>query len=199
MSKKVSIFLSIAITVFLVSSGWYSLTSSVHGATVSVTAAVAESVSCGNSASATAFGTLTSGAISTAATPATTTLSCNSAAGCTLSVADQGDGVSAGLYNATSTGNVILSTSATLSAGTEGYGIQAATSTAGSSAVLTLSSIYKQTGNAVGGLSRTAVQLASTTSPTASREVVVNHKAAISAVTKAGNYTDTITYSCLGN
>jgi hypothetical protein len=180
-------------------SSWIFQVKEVKGAAVNVTASVSETVSCTTSETATAFGTLSSGSITTASPNATTTLSCNSAAGCTLNVQDQGDGSNPGLYNATSTGNVIASASATLSAGTEGYGIQAATSSTGTGAVLTLSATYKQTGNAVGGLLRTATPIASSSSPTANREVAVTHKAAISGLTKAGDYTDTITYSCVGN
>ncbi len=113
---------------------------------------------------------------------------------------DAGNGVSPGLYapGATST-PIILSSTATLSAGTEGYGIQAATSSNGTGALLSVSPTYLKTGNNVGGLSLTSTPLASSTAPVASKEVIITHKAAISGLTKAGSYSDTITYSCLGN
>jgi hypothetical protein len=88
---------------------------------------------------------------------------------------------------------------ATLVAGTEGYGIQATTTTAGSGGTLSLNSIYNQTGNTVGRLSTTSVILASSSQPTANREIVVIHKAAISGLTPAGSYQDIITYDCVAN
>jgi hypothetical protein len=88
---------------------------------------------------------------------------------------------------------------ATLVAGTDGYGIQAATTTNGSGSTLSLNSIYNQTGNTVGKLATTTQVLASSSSPTANREVVVTHKAAVSGLAPAGNYSDNIIYSCIGN
>jgi hypothetical protein len=176
------------------------LTPGAGAATTSVTATVGTTLTCTTDNSSTAFGTLSSGSITTAASNVTASLSCNSGGGCTLFVKDAGNASSPGLYAAAATSSpIILSATAALSAGTEGYGIQAATSSNGTGNTLTLSPIYLKTGNNVGGLSLTDVQLASTTSPVASREVVVTHKAAISGLTKAGSYADTITYSCTGN
>ncbi len=173
--------------------------SGAEGAAVTVSATVTESVSCSNSETATAFGTLNLGSVNTASPNATTTLSCNSAGGCTLSVADAGSGASPGLYRNATTTSLIASADATLSAGTEGYGIQAATSSAGSGGTLTVGASYLVTGNVVGGLTLAAKQLASSTTSVANRVVAVTHKAAISGLTQSGAYNDTITYSCLGN
>ncbi len=173
--------------------------SSVDGAAVTVSATVTESVSCSNSETATAFGALSTGSITTASPNATTTLSCNSAGGCTLSVADAGSGASPGLYRNATTTSLIASADGALSAGTEGYGIQAATSSAGTGGTLTIGASYLVTGSTVGGLTLAAKALASSTVPVANRVVAVTHKAAISTITKSGTYNDTITYSCLGN
>jgi len=64
---------------------------------------------------------------------------------------------------------------------------------------LTLNVRYNQTGNTVGGLTTTTIQLASSSQPVANREIVVTHKAAISGLTPAGSYQDTMTYNCVSN
>jgi hypothetical protein len=157
-------------------------------------------LACTTNISSTDFGTLTSGSISTASPNATTTLSCTSSTGCSLFIHDQGSGASPGLYSSSATNTpLIASANATLSAGTEGYGIQAATSSAGTNNTLTLNSNYLKTGNNVGGLTTANSTLASSSAATQGREVVVIHKAAISALTKAASYSDTITYSCTAN
>ncbi len=176
------------------------------GQTVTVTATVTTSVTCTLSTSTTAFGTIDPSAVFTSNPDVTTTVSCNPAAGCTLSVRDQGNGTNGGLYNSAAnylipSPNSSFSATATLAAGTEGYGIQAATTTAGSGSTLSLNSRYNWsfTGTTVGGLTTTTIPLASSSSPTANRQVVVRHKVAISGLTPAGSYQDTITYSCTSN
>mgnify|MGYP001771040342 FL=1 len=174
---------------------------------VNVTATVATSITCTVSTSTTAFGTIDTSNVFTSIPNVTTTISCNPASGCTLSVRDQGDGTNGGLYKSTSPTYLIPSpaagfpATANLSAGTEGYGIQAATTTAGSGSTLSLNSRYNHSfsGNTVGGLTTTTIPLASSSAPTANREVVVSHKAAVSGLTPAGSYSDTITYSCISN
>jgi hypothetical protein len=172
--------------------------------TVTVTASVTTSVTCSLSTTTTAFGTIDPSAVYTSSPNVTTTVSCNPAAGCQVKVKDQGNGTNGGLYN--SAANYLIPSpaagfpaTATLVAGTEGYGIQATTTTAGSGVTLSLNSIYNQTGNTVGRLSTTSVILASSSQPVANREVVVTHKAAISGLTPAGTYQDTITYDCVSN
>ncbi len=161
---------------------------------VTVSATVASSVTCSTASASTAFGTLTSGSITTATPNATTTLSCNTGTGCTLSINDANGGLAT-----SSPAYTITSTSTALSAGTEGYGIQAATSTAGSGGVLGINAIYLVTGNNVGKLNVGATTLASSSASVSGRVVDVTHKAAISGTTQAAAYTDTITYSCAGN
>jgi hypothetical protein len=171
---------------------------------VTVTATVATSITCSFSTTTTSFGTINPSQVWTSSPNVTTTVSCNPAGGCQVQVKDQGNGTNGGLYN--STANYLIPSpaagfpnTATLVAGTEGYGIQATTTTAGSGGTLSLNSIYNQTGDTVGKLSTTSVILASSSQPVSNREVVVTHKAAISVLTPAGSYQDTITYDCVSN
>jgi hypothetical protein len=166
--------------------------------TVTVTASVPTSVTCTLSTSNTTFGTIDSSSVYTSNPNVTVTVSCNPSAGCQVQVKDQGNGTNPGLYNSTAN-YLIQSTDATLAAGTEGYGIQAATTTNGSGASLNLNSKYNKTGNDVGGLTTSYTILATSSAPTANREVVVTHKAAVSGLTPAGSYQDTITYNCASN
>ena len=171
---------------------------------VTVTATVPTSVTCALSTTTTAFGTINPSAVYTSSPNVTTTVSCNPSAGCQVQVIDQGNGTNGGLYN--SAVNYLIPSpaagfpaTATLVAGTEGYGIQATTTSAGSGGTLTLNTIYNQTGNTVGRLTTSTTILASSSQPVANREVVVTHKAAVSGLTPAGNYQDTITYTCTSN
>ena len=171
---------------------------------VTVTATVTTSVTCSLSTTTTAFGTIDSNAIYTSSPNVTTTVSCNPSGGCQVQINDTGSGSQPGLWNSSASylipsPNAAFNATATLVAGTKGYGIQAATTSAGSGATLTLNPRYNQTGNTVGGLTTTTIQLASSTSPTANREVVVTHKVAIDGLTPAGTYNDTITYNCVSN
>lgn len=159
-------------------------------ATVSLTATVGTSITCTLSTSTTAFGTLTSGAVSTAAPNVTSTVTTNDGLGFSLNISDTGLATSSPSY-------AIASTTGTLAAGTEGWGIQA-TSTSGGSGTVTLDSIYNVSGNTVGKIGVSRV-LASSSAAVTSRNILITHLAAISASTQAGSYSDTITYSCTGN
>lgn len=172
---------------------------------VTVTASVTATISCSTDQSSTAFGTLTSSVITTSTPSASSTMSCaNAASGCSFYVKDAGNASNGGLAT-TSPAYLIRSPNAagdatsTLVAGTEGYGIQAATTTVGSGAALGVVARYLQTGNTVGRLDITNQTVASTTATSSSREVKTAHKAAISSVTPAGSYSDTITYECSAN
>ncbi|GBD34350.1 hypothetical protein HRbin35_00062 [bacterium HR35] len=171
---------------------------------VTVTATVTTTVTCNPATTTTNFGTIDASAVYTSSPNVITTVSCNPAAGCNVTIRDQGSGTQPGLWNSTASylipsPNASFSATATLVAGTEGYGIQATTTSAGSGGTLSLNSRYVQTGNTVGGLTTTTIQLASSTEPVANREIVVTHKVAISGLTRAGNYQDIITYSCASN
>jgi hypothetical protein len=163
-----------------------------------VVTASGSSVSCSTNTASTAFGTLTTGAVSTAATNASTTMTCSGGLGCTLTVQDAGNGASPGLATSTPA-YLIPSSNTTLVAGTEGYGIRATTTAAGNGGSLAVGSAYNKNGNDVGGLTIAATTLASSTTAITGREVVTTHLAAIAAITQAASYTDTITYSCVGN
>ncbi len=171
---------------------------------VSVSATVVQTVSCTPATTTTAFGNIDTSAVFTSSPNVTTTVSCNPSGGCTVTIKDQGNGTNGGLWNS-SASYLIPSpaagfpNTASLSAGTDGYGIQAATTSAGSGSTLSLNSIYNQTGNTVGKLTTTTQTLASSSSPTANREIVVTHKAAVSGLAPSGSYADTITYNCSAN
>ncbi len=170
---------------------------------VTVSATVSAVISCSTNNASTDFETLTDSVIASSTPNASTTMSCsNSANGCTLSVKDAGSGANPGLWsspNLIESPNGAYSATATLSAGVEGFGIQATTTATGSGGTLGVPSRYLQTGNTVGGFLITDTTLASSTSPSTNKEVVVTHKAAIATVTPGGSYSDTITYSCTAN
>ncbi|MCS7200860.1 MAG: hypothetical protein NZ822_01775 [Patescibacteria group bacterium] len=172
---------------------------------VSVSATVATSITCNFSTTTTAFGNIDTSAVFTSSPNVTTTISCNPGAGCNITVRDQGDGTNGGLYKSSAPTYLIPSpaagfpATANLTAGTDGYGIQAATTSAGSGGILTLNSIYNQTGNTVGRLSTTSVELASSSQPVSNRQVVITHRAAVGGLAPAGSYSDTITYQCVSN
>jgi len=156
----------------------------------------APQVSCTLSSTSTSFAVLAPSSVSTSSPDITLTISATSTSGVSISVNDTGNNTNPGLYKSTSPTYLIQSQDATLSAGTDGYGIQVATTTAGTGATLSLSSKYNKTGNAVGGLTTTTIQLASSTADLTNREIIIKHKAAISFGVPVGSYSDTITYTC---
>ncbi len=157
-------------------------------ATVSVSATIAQSITCTPNISTTSLGALTSGSVATANPSATTSVSTNDPIGMTLYI----NGANAGLKNVSSS-YTVPSTSTTLVGGTEGYGVNGTTSSG-----IVLTAAYNKTGNAIGPLPTSSQTLASS-SATTSANVMINTLAAISANTPSGAYSDTITYSCLGN
>ena len=162
--------------------------------------APSSTVSCNISTTTTDFGSLTDSSVYTSSPDVTTTISTTDSAGFTLSIHDAGAGAGQPGLSSSAVSHLINSATATLTAGTEGYGIQAATTTAGSGATVTINPTYLKTGNDVGGLNTSDISLASSTASCTDREVVVTHKATISNLTPAASdYTDTITYSCIGN
>ena len=166
---------------------------------VQLTATVNPSITFSISATSSAFGELSTGSVTASSPDITLTVGTNAQTGYTISVQDQGDGANPGLYNTTASyligsANPSYGDTATLSTGNEGYGIQ------GASATATIAARYDKSGNDVGGLERTATTLASYSSGmTGNHTVTVTHKAAISSWTKAGSYSDTLTYIATGN
>jgi len=194
-----------AVSAFVILNGWTALSPSA-GAVVNVTATVASSVTCATDVSSTAFGTLTAGSVTTAASNASSTLSCNVGIGCTLSVLDAGNASNGGLATTTPaylipSPNAAFDPFAVLVAGTEGYGINATTTTGGSGGTLAIYSRYENTNDneKAGKLQVTAFGLASSTASVSNRQLIVKHKAAISGTTQAAAYEDVITYSCTSN
>jgi len=170
---------------------------------VTVNATVDPSITCAFTGLTTTFTSLTTGAVSTSDTNTTITISTNANSGFNLTVRDEGNGINPGLYK--SAGNTYLIGSAnstfddtaTLSASNDGFGIQGSVS-GGSGGTVTIASRYNQTGNSVGGLERIATQLASASQAVSGRVITIVHKAAVSGLAPAGNYTDNLTYVCSG-
>jgi hypothetical protein len=166
---------------------------------ITVTSTVA-TVSCSTNVTSTSFGNITTGSVFTSSPNVSSTLSCSgTAGGCSLYVQDAGNSSNPGLYKSTTPTYLILSADATLTGSADGYGIQAATTTAGSGGILSLNSKYNVSGNTVGGLTLSNTILASSTSDVTNREVIITHQASVSATSPSGNYSDTITYSCIIN
>ena len=171
---------------------------------------VLSGITCAAEPSSLSFGTITTGSVKDADDKATTTITANTIA--YLKIHDWGNDTDPGLYGATTTGfDIIVSpnaaedATATLSGGTEGYGIRAATTTAGTGGDLTIAKRYRTyylsgfDPEAVGGIvyaTSSALTIASSTEAINGKEVVVTHKAAISGATEAGDYRDTIVYTC---
>ena len=158
----------------------------------------APTVSCDADPVSTAFPTLTISDVYTSSPNASSTMTCTYSGGCTLFINDAGNGANPGLATS-SPAYLIPSTTDLLQGGVEGYGIQATTTAVGGGATLNLAETYNKIGNNVGALATTTVEVASSTAAIDNREVLVTHKAAITVLTNAANYEDTITYSCTGN
>lgn len=160
---------------------------------VTLTASVDASMTFSLSGTTSAFGVLSTGAVTTASPNITLTIGTNTNGGYTVYVKDQGNGTNGGLYNAGQSYNLASGT-ATLASGTEGYGINA------TSANATITAPYVAAGNNVGQLQRVGQSLATFGTFTSSNHTIaVSHMAAISASTRPGSYTDTITYVATGN
>jgi len=171
---------------------------------------VASALTCSITPSTLSFGTLNTSSVSETTNTATTTITAPGAV--RLDIYDWGDNINLdpGLWNSTSGPDTIVSpnaaedATATLQSGVEGYGIIAATTTAGSGTLTTAqryNSFYLSgfDPDAVGGLewgTGSAVIIASSSAAVTDREIVVTHKAAISASTFIGDYKDTIIYTC---
>ena len=183
------------------------------GATIEVAyvnITVVSALTCSVTPSALSFGTLNTSSVSETTDTATTTISAGGAV--RLDIYDWGDNINLapGLWNSTSGPDTIVSpnaaedATATLQSGVEGYGIIAATTTAGSGTLTTTqryNSFYLSgfDPDAVGGLewgTGSAVIIASSSAAVDDIEIVVTHKAAISASTLIGDYKDTIIYTC---
>ena len=147
-------------------------------------------ISCTFSANSTSFSNLSPTAVSTSTPDITITIT--SSGGFQITVRDSGNGTNPGLYKSTTPTYLISSADATLTAGSDGYGIQATTTASN----ITINPKYNQSGNNVGGLSLTDIQLASSTSAVSNAQINIKHKASASYLAPVGSYSDTITYTC---
>ena len=170
---------------------------------VQLTAAVDPSITFSLSANSSAFGTLSTGSVTTSGTDITLTIGTNAGSGYTVTVRDAGDTSNPGLYNSDAS-YIIGSTDSsysdgptTLVAGTEGMGIYVS----GTTGTPTVAARYNGgTGTQVGGLEITDTTIISrATSMSANDTATTKHMAAISLFTAAGSYSDTLTYIATGN
>jgi hypothetical protein len=167
-----------------------------------VNATVDPTLSFSLSANSVAFnGTLVSTSATSTVSPITLTTSTNADNGYAIAIRDEGNGANPGLYSS-GTGSLIGSanasyaTTADLGTAISGYGLQA------SSASATISSSpvnYGQTGNLIGGLSRTLTSLASSSAPASAHTLNLTLLARVLGSTPAGQYTDTVTVIATAN
>lgn len=122
-----------------------------------------------------------------------------------MTVKDAGSGSNPGLYNSNASyliGSVDQAFSAgptVLTAGTEGYGIAVTAKTGSPALAARYDDVTTPTGK-VGGLTTAGQTIISRSSGMSANDTAtIAHKAAISAWTKAGNYSDTLTYIATGN
>jgi hypothetical protein len=169
---------------------------------VVLTATVDPSITFSVSDSSSTFTTsLSAGIVRTAATVITLTVGTNGNGGYSISVRDIGNTTNPGLYNSLASaiiGSANGSYAATADLGdigtTFGYGMQAAC-TAGCTTNTHVNSDYRQGTDVVGAFTIADKNVATYTSSTSTSHTITNtYKAKASASTKAGTYTDTLTY-----
>lgn len=131
------------------------------------------------------FGTLSANSVSQTS-GIDVTIDTNATSGYQTYISGTGNSVSGGLYNGS---NLITSATTVLSAGTEGYGAQASSGTA------TIAGKYGVSGNNVGSVDLIVSPLSSSASEVLSEVTNVLFKVAISGVTEAGEYADTVYFT----
>ena len=166
---------------------------------VVVSATVDPSLTFSLSANTTAFGVLAPGVVDTADTNITLTIGTNGFGGYSISVRDAGSTTNPGLYNS-SASSLIGSADGTyhhdgnLASVAEGFGLQI-TCSAGCTTGTDVAADWRVGSDTVGGLTLAAKNVVTyASSTTADHTLAVVHKAKASASTKAGSYTDTLTY-----
>ena len=170
---------------------------------VTLNATVDPSITFALSAHVSNFNTLAPGVVDTADTNITLTIGTNGNGGYTVNVKDAGSGSNPGLWNATASaiiGSADASYNATadLTAVSVGYGLQASC-TAGCTTATDITSDFRQGSDTVGGVTLADKLLANYTSaPTANHTIAIVHKAKAATFTKAGSYTDVLTYIATG-
>lgn len=170
---------------------------------VAMSATVDPSITFALSVHTSNFDTLAPGVVDTANTNITLTVGTNAAGGYTVNVKDVGNGTNGGLW-ASAASSIIGSADASYNATGDldsvavGYGIQASC-TAGCTTNPDVQSDFRQAANTVGRLRVTDDLLVNyTSSLSADHTIQVVHKAKAGTYTKAGSYTDIITYIATG-
>jgi len=170
---------------------------------VQLTATVDPSITFSLSANSSAYETLSTGSVIDSSPDITLTVGTNAGSGYTVTVRDTGSDTNPGLYNSTaayligSTDSSYSNGPTALVAGTEGMGVYVFSTTG----TPTVAARYNGgTGTQVGGLEIADTTIISrATGMSANDTATIRHKAAISAFTAAGSYTDTLTYIATGN
>jgi len=166
---------------------------------VVLSATVDPSITFSLSANTSGFGTLLPGVVDTAGTVITLSVGTNGNGGYIITVRDAGNGSNPGLYSVAASsiiGSADSSYNATadLSSAPTGYGMQAAC-TAGCTTGTDVNSDYRQGSDVVGAFTIANKNVVTYSSATSSDHTITNtYKAKSSASTKAGTYTDTLTY-----
>jgi len=126
--------------------------------------------------------------------PTQLTASTNAANGLVITIRSTGDGTSAGLYKSVSPTKLISAVaSSTVAAGSEGYGVYGKAATG-----LTIDEGFNNDGVSDLAISTSALRFAYTTAPVTDGVVDVSSKAAITATTPTGSYSDALTLVCTG-
>lgn len=179
------------------------LVATIEGVTVSAT--IAESLSVIISDTAIGFGTLTSTAVRYATAdetgnasepsddaPTYLQVTTNATSGVGITIKDVGDGsANAGLYKSTATANLIaavVANSDTPVAGTEGYAVYGK----GAGSGITIDEGFDNDNTSPVAITRSPLAFASSTGPLNAINVDISAKAAISGITDAGSYSDTL-------
>lgn len=166
---------------------------------VTLTATVDPSITFSLSGTSSAFGTLVPGVVDTADTVITLTVGTNGNGGYMITVRDVGNTTNPGLYSSLASSLIgsadgSYNATADLSSVPTGYGMQAAC-TAGCTTNTHVNSDYRQAANTVGAFTLTDKNVVTYGSSTSADHTITNtYKARASASTKAGSYTDTLTY-----
>lgn len=169
-------------------------TASIADDQIVVTATVPQAFSFALSGNTDPLSTLSSGAVSSSATPRTVTINTNASAGWKVWARDSNTGLTS-----TTASKTIASTTpganSTLAAGTEGYNTGVTSTNGGGSGAITVATAFVGGTTGRGGGLNTALTSIATSSGTATNHVLsLTNNAAVAGATPAAiDYTDTIT------
>ncbi|MEI7632380.1 MAG: hypothetical protein WCJ60_03590 [bacterium] len=169
-------------------------TASITDDQIVVTASVSQTFSFALSANTDALGTLSTGAITSSATPRTTTISTNAKNGWLVWAKDSSTGLNSASAAAT-VASTTPGTNSTIVAGTEGYNTGITQSQASGSGTITVATPFVGGVSGKGGGLDTTLRTLATSTGTANTAVVtLTNNATIGSTTaSATDYTDTIT------